>query len=147
MSAVIDAPDRTPVRPRRLVVVLVAVGVALVANLALYGLGRMLGRSFAFTGPAGPAEVDAAPVAGFTLMPLLVGLLLAALLSVRWPRVLSVAMVVAPVLALGTVPVMTLPVDLDGVSTAALALCHLVLAPVSVLALRALRRLCEGATA
>ena len=93
-----------------------------------------------FTSPTGPAGVDAATVAGFATVPLLVGLVLAALLARRWPRVLTVAQVVAPVLALVTVPLMTLPADFDRVSTAALALGHVVLAPVSVLALRALRR-------
>ena len=67
------------------------------------------------------------------------GLVLAALLARRWPGVLRAGQVVAPVLALVTVPLMTLPADFDGLSTATLALCHVVLAPVSVLALRALR--------
>ena len=92
-----------------------------------------------FTAPAGPAEVDAATVAGFTVVPLLAGLVLAALLGPRWPWVYAVALVVAPTLALVTILVLTLPADLDTVSTAALASCHVVLAPVAVLALRRLR--------
>ena len=138
MSVLVASPARVPVR-RAATVIGVAVLVAVVVDLALYGLGRALGGSFGFTAPAGVARVDAATVAGFAAVPLLVGLALAALLARRWPGVLGVAQVVAPVLALVTVPLMTLPADFDGASTVALALGHVVLAPVSVLALRALR--------
>ncbi len=133
------APRRLPVRATAGVVAL-AVLTALVVDLALYGGGRALGGSFTFTSPTGPTRVDAATVAGFATVPLLAGLVLAALLTRWWPPVLVVASVVAPLPALVTVPLMTLPADFDGPSTAALALGHLVLAPVSVLALRALRR-------
>lgn len=127
-------------RPRTVVVV-VTVLVALAVNLLVYAVGRLAGGGFGFTTPAGPAEVDALTVGGFTVVPLLLGLTLAALLSLRWPRVLLVALVVAPLLALVTVPLMTLPTDLDGPSTVALATCHVVLAVLSVLALLRLRRL------
>ncbi|SDR77119.1 hypothetical protein SAMN04488543_0403 [Friedmanniella luteola] len=138
MAGAVTAPGRVPVRTA-LGVVAVAVLVAVAADLALYGLGRAAGGSFVFTAPAGATRVDAATVAGFAALPLLVGLALAVLLARRWPRVLGVGQVAAPVLALGTVPLMTLPADLDAVSTVALALGHVVLVPVSVLALRALR--------
>ena len=140
MSAAVAAGPVRRSTARPAVVVLVAVGVALVVNLGVYALGRLLGGSFRFTAPAGPTEVDALTVGGFTVVPLLVGLALAALLGRRWPWVLTVALVVAPALALVTIVVMTLPVDLDAVSTATLALCHVVLAPVAVLALLRLRR-------
>lgn len=139
MSATVTAPS-TPPRTRPAGTVIgAAVAVAVVADLALYALGRLLGGSYRFTTPTGPAEVDALTVAGFAAVPLLVGLVLAALLGRRWPWVYAVALVVAPVLALVTVVVMTLPADLDLVSTVALASCHVVLAPVAVLALRRLR--------
>lgn len=137
-------------RPRT-VLVAVAVLVALVANLLVYAIGRLAGGRYQFTAPTGaPAggggapvvnEVDALTVGGFTVVPLLVGLALAAALSRRWPWVLTVALVVAPVLALVTIAVMTVPTDLDTVSTVALGGCHVVLAIVSVLALLQLRRL------
>jgi len=132
------APSRTD-RPA-VVVVLGAVVVAVALNLVVYAAGRAAGGRFTFTAPAGPAEVDAATVAGFTAVPLLVGLALAALLARRWAWVVPVALVVAPALALVTIVVMTLPADLDAVSTVTLALCHVVLAPVAVLALRRLPR-------
>lgn len=74
-------------------------------------------------------------MAGFTALPLLVGLTLAALLGRRWPRMILVAQVVAPTLAISTIFVMTLPADFDHVSTLTLASCHVVLVPVSILTL------------
>lgn len=127
------------------VVVAVTVAVAVAVDVALYTIGRALGGTFRFTAATGPVEVDAVTVAGFAAVPLLVGLVVAALLSLRWPGVLRVAMVVAPVLALVTVPLMTLSVDLDTVSTVTLAACHVVLAPLSVLALAAIGRSRSGA--
>lgn len=127
-------------RPRT-VLVLGAVLVALVANLVIYSAGRLAGGSYRFTSPTGPAEVDALTLGGFTVVPLLVGLALAAVMGIRWPWVLGVALVVAPALALITIALMTVPADLDSVSTFALALCHVVLAVVSVLALLRLRAL------
>ena len=126
--------------PSAVVVIVAAVAVAVVVDLAIYAVGRATGGGFRFTTPAGPTQVDAATVAGFAAVPLLVGLVLAALLARRWPRVLTVALVVAPTLALVTVPLLTLPADFDGISTVALSLCHVTLVPVSVAALLALRR-------
>jgi hypothetical protein len=121
-------------------IVTTAVMLALVVNLVAYAVGRQLGGSYRFTLAAGPAEVDALTVGAFTVLPLLVGLTMAALLGRRWPAVLSVALVVAPALALVTILVMTVPADLDRVSTLALASCHVVLAPVAIVALLRLRR-------
>jgi hypothetical protein len=131
-------------RPRT-VVVLAAVGSALLVNLAVYAVGRAAGGSFSFSAASGPSEVDAVTVGGFTVVPFLLGLTLAALLARRWPRVLDLALVVAPVLALGTVALMTLPADLDRVSTIALGACHVVLAVIAVAALLRLRRLARPA--
>ena len=127
-------------RPRSVLVV-VTVLVALAVNLLIYAVGRLAGGSYRFTAAGTPAEVDALTVGGFTVVPLLAGLTLAALLSLRWPRLVLVALVVAPLLALVTVPLLTLPANFDGASTLALALCHVALAVISVLALLRLRRL------
>jgi hypothetical protein len=117
-----------------------AVLAAVAVNLVIYGLGRAAGGSFEFTASNGPAEVTAPTVAGFSAVPLLAGLLL--LLLVRrfatWAG--RAALVVAPALALGTILVMTLPADLDGISTLTLALCHATLAPTAVLAIRSLEK-------
>ena len=140
MTALASAPAGSRTGRRAAVVVLGAVVVAVALNLAVHAAGRAAGGRFTFTAPAGPAVVDAATVAGFTAVPLLVGLTLAAVLARRWAWVVPVALVLAPALALVTVVVMTLPADLDAVSTVTLALCHVVLAPVAVLALRRLPR-------
>lgn len=116
-----------------------AVVVAVAVNLAVYATGRAAGATFDFTAATGPATVDAATVAGFTAVPLLVGLTLAALLGRRWAWVVPAALVIAPVLAVATIFLMTVPADLDTASTVTLACCHLSLVPISVLALRALR--------
>ena len=123
-----------------LAVVALAAAVAVVANLGVYAAGRAAGGDFTFTDGRGATQtVDAVTVAGFTAVPLLVGLAAAALLGRRWPVLVTVAMVVAPVLALATIAVMTIPVDLDTASTVALAACHVVLVPVSLVALTLLR--------
>lgn len=129
-----------PPAARQARVVLVAVAVAVIANLVIYALGRAAGGTFRFTGSGRAAEVDAVTVAGFTAIPLIAGLVLAATLARRWPGVITLGLVVAPALALGTILLMTLPVDLDTASTIALALCHVTLVPVTVAALLALRR-------
>lgn len=128
-------------RPRsRPLVVAAAVAAAVVVNLVVFTVGRAAGGSFTFTRGGTPATVDAATVAGFSAVPLLLGLVVVAVLVGSWPVIARVAAVVAPVLAVVTIGLMTLPVDLDAVSTVTLALCHLTLAPISVLAIRSLGR-------
>ncbi|MFK4041360.1 DUF6069 family protein [Nonomuraea wenchangensis] len=120
--------------------VVATVTAALLLNLAIYGLGRAAGGGFRFTAAGRPAEVDALTVAGFTALPLLVGMTVVAVLARIWPWVVPTALVVAPAIALGTIPVMTIPADFDDPSKIALALCHVALAPVTVAGLLGLRR-------
>ncbi|MHA7239301.1 hypothetical protein [Arthrobacter sp. TMS1-12-1] len=120
-------------------VIATAVGVAVLANLVLFLVGVLAGAGYAFTSPAGPATVDAVVVAAFTIIPLALGLAVVAVLRPRWPWVVGVALIVAPVLEIGTIFALTIPADFDGRSTVALALCHLALVPVTVEALRRLR--------
>ena len=112
---------------------------AVVVNLIVYAVGRAAGGSFVFTANSDTNEVDAVTVAGFSAVPLLIGLVLVALLARLGPWVTRVASIVAPVLAAGTIVVMTLPADLDRTSTITLALCHLTLIPISLLALRLIK--------
>ena len=114
--------------------------VAVLVNLVVYLLGVAAGGGFRFSAPAGPARVDAATVAGFTAVPLTIGLVLAAIIGRWWPTVFRVAAVVASVLAVATIFVMTVPSDQDPVAKVTLAVCHLTLVPISVLVLTALRR-------
>ena len=114
--------------------------VAVLVNLVGYLIGVAAGGGFRFSAPTGPARVDAATVAGFTAVPLTIGLVLAAVIGRWWPAVFRIALVVAPVLAVGTIFAMTVPSDLDPVAKVTLAVCHLTLVPISVLVLAALRR-------
>lgn len=126
-------------RHPRPVIVAATVGTAVVVNLVVYAAGRAAGADFTFTSAGTVTQVDALTVVGFTVVPLLLGLTVVALLCRRWPVVATVAMVVAPALAVVTVGLMTVPADFDTASTVTLALCHLTLAPLSVLGVRALR--------
>jgi hypothetical protein len=124
----------------KLLLITAAAGSAIVINLLLYAGGRAAGGSFSFTASSGTATVDAVTVAGFSSVPLVVGLVAVALLARFGRWVTRAALVVGPVLAVGTIAVMTLPVDLDAVSTVTLALCHLTLVPIIIVAVRRLDR-------
>ena len=126
-------------RPRSLLVA-VACLVAVVLDLAVYALGRAAGGDFRFTTAAGPAEVDAVTVAGFSAVPLLAGLTAVAVLAPLGAWVVRAALVIGPSLAVGTIALMTLPADFDAVSTMTLAVCHLMLVPVMITALVAIGR-------
>ena len=132
---------RAPTRSRWLVAPLAVVAAVLV-NLAVFGVGRLAGGTFTFTAAGiGRTTVDALTVVGFTALPLGLGLLIVTVLARPLPWTVPVASVVAPLLAIGTIALMTLPADFDVVSTVTLAACHLSLAPISVLALRRIGRL------
>lgn len=122
----------------RAVVIAAAVAAAVVANLVIYGIGRAAGGDFEFTKDGQVMSVDAVTVAGFSAVPLGLGLILVALLS-RSRRIVTLASILAPLLAVLTIGVMTIPVDLDTTSTIALAACHLTLVPISILSIHKLR--------
>jgi hypothetical protein len=124
----------------RLAIIAAGVGTAVVINLILYGIGRAAGGTFHFTSSAGPAVVDGVTVAAFSAIPLLIGLVAVALLARFGRWVIRTALVLGPLLAIATIAMMTLPADLDGTSTVTLALCHVVLVPIVVVAVRALGR-------
>jgi hypothetical protein len=124
----------------RVQVVAAGVGAAVALNLLLYALGRAAGGTFDFTASGRPATVDGVTVAGFSAVPLLVGLVAVALLAPLGEWVIRTALVVGPVLAIGTIALMTVPTDLDVTSKVTLALCHLVLVPIILVTVRALGR-------
>ena len=124
----------------RATVVALAVLAAVGVNLLVYAAGRAAGGTFAFTSGGAPARVDAATVAGFSAVPLLLGLVAVALLARLGGWVTRAALVLGPLLAVATVAVMTVPADLDRTSTVTLALCHLTLVPVILLAVPRLGR-------
>lgn len=125
-------------RRSRPAVIAATVGIALVVNLIGYASGRAAGGRYEFVRGGRTMEVDAATVAGFTVVPLLVGLVLVAVVAPRWPVVHRIALVGAPLLAVGTIGAMTIPAGFDTASTVALASCHLTLVPISVAGLLAL---------
>ncbi|MEY2849245.1 MAG: hypothetical protein RI885_1912 [Actinomycetota bacterium] len=121
-----------------------AVVVAIVLNLAVYAIGRLAGGSFLFSTPAGEIEVMALTVAGFTAVPLILGLAAVAILG-RWRSwVFPTALIVAPLLEVVTIFVGTLPAGFDAPSAVALSSCHLTLVPVTIVALLALRARAGG---
>ncbi|WP_433796587.1 DUF6069 family protein [Actinoplanes sp. CA-252034] len=115
-------------------VVAAAAGVAAAVNLLVYLVGRLAGGDFRFTSPSGPARVDAVTVVGFSVIPLAVGLAAVALLAPRAPWAVRAAQVTGPLLAVATIAGMTLPADFDTISKVSLALCHLTLVPIIVVA-------------
>lgn len=139
MTTLDSIPSRDCCTTTPAVVVIAAVATAVAINLLIYATGRLAGGDFSFTQDQATAQVDALTVAGFSAIPLGLGLTLVALLVRRIPWITSIAMVIAPVIAIATIAIMTIPVDLDAVSTLTLAACHLTLAPISVIAVRRLR--------
>ncbi|TQK18267.1 hypothetical protein FBY40_0754 [Microbacterium sp. SLBN-154] len=120
-------------------IILIAVAGAVLANLAIYGVARLLGVEFWFTAAGGPLQVLPPVLIQFTAVPLLAGLTIAAIVGHWWRWVFLVAIIVAVVLEVGTIFALTIPADFDTGSTVALALCHLAMVPFTVAALLALR--------
>ena len=112
---------------------------AIVINLVIYGIATLAGGTFDFTDKGTTYHVDALGLTGFTAIPLLVGLTVVAILG-RWLKwVFPLALVVAPIAAIGTIFTMTTPADLDTASTVALAVAHVVVGIAAVLGIIALR--------
>lgn len=109
--------------------------------LIVHAVGRVVGATYSFTAAGARVTVDSITVFGFAFVPVLIGMVIAALLPRRWRWVVPTALAVAVVVALGTIPLMVLPTDLDPVGKVALALCHVALLPAVVWGLVALRRL------
>lgn len=125
-------------------IVVGSVAAAVAINLVVYAFGRMLGGTFRFTAAMGSTVVEPLTLIGFTAVPLAIGLAAVAITG-RWLRwVFPVAMVVAPILELGSIIGMTLPADFDLTSVLTLAACHAMLVPVSLVAISALRRRVPG---
>ncbi|MFI7540021.1 DUF6069 family protein [Actinoplanes sp. NPDC049599] len=124
----------------RLLILAAGVGTAVVVNEILYAVGRAAGGTFRFTSSGAAATVDGVTVAAFGAVPLLVGLVAVALLSPLGEGVVRTALVVGPLLAIGTIALMTVPTDLDVTSKVTLAFCHVTLVPIILVAVRALGR-------
>ncbi len=116
---------------------------ALVINLVIWVIGAAAGGSFEFT-DAGKTQ-SAAPggVIVMTVIPLLIGMTLTALVSYRWLGVIRVAQVVGPLIALLTIGG-TVAANFDGVSTVALSAMHVTAVPILIVGLEAMHRRLVG---
>ncbi|WP_194833930.1 DUF6069 family protein [Nocardia sp. XZ_19_369] len=123
----------------RPVAVLGSVVVAVAVNLVVWLIGEAAGGSFEVVDKGVTTYVGGSGVIMSSGVPLLIGMTLAALLSYRWVGVLRVAQVVGSVLAVATIG-LTVSATFDTASTIALSVMHLVLAPVIIVGLEALRR-------
>ncbi|AUS31961.1 DUF6069 family protein [Rhodococcus qingshengii] len=137
MSAITSTAHNLHVtKPRA---VLGATVIALVVNLILWLIGLALGGSFEMTDQGKPASVAPGGVITLTVVPLLVGLSVAMLISLKWEPIIRIAQIVGAVVALGTIA-LTIAADFDAASTVTLALMHVVVAASVVVALEAVRR-------
>jgi hypothetical protein len=138
MTATAAAPATAPLRAGAVRAAGVVAAV-LAVNLVILGVASAAGADFTFHQNGTELTVGVASVALLSVAPLGTGLLLTALIGLRWPAVTKVALVVGPALALVTIATMTLPADFGTGSTVALAMMHLALAPAAILAVLALR--------
>ncbi|MFI6997487.1 DUF6069 family protein [Nocardia sp. NPDC050175] len=127
----------------RPIAIIGSVAVAVAVNLVVWLLGKAAGGSFEVVKNGATTQVGVGTVISSSAVPLLVGLTLAALISYRWAGVLRVAQIVGGVLAVATIG-LTVSADFDTTTTVALSVMHLVLAPVLVIGLEAMRRGLSG---
>ena len=122
-------------------IIAAAVGITLLANLAIWLIGTAAGGSFDHIEDNGHLHTTTAPqgVISMTTIPMTIGLTLAALLARKWPSIIRIAQIVGAVTALGTID-MTIDARFDTASTVALSLMHVVIAVTVVLALEVVRR-------
>ncbi|MGH3974727.1 MAG: DUF6069 family protein [Pseudonocardiaceae bacterium] len=112
---------------------------AALCNLAILFIGRATGASFAYLDRGTLHAITAWGVIVTTVLPLVVGIGLAALLARWWFWVIRLAQVIGGGLALLSVagPVIA---DTDGATRLALVLMHVVVAVAVVVTLEAIRR-------
>ncbi|MFR9749517.1 DUF6069 family protein [Nocardia sp. 004] len=128
----------------RPVAVFGAIGAAVLANLVVWLIGAAAGGTFEMSDAGRKQSVAPGGIIVLTVIPMLIGLGAAALLSYRWIGVLRVAAVIGSVLAVATIG-LTVSADFDTASTIALSITHLTLVPAIVVATEGLRRrLLEG---
>ncbi|MFC9438924.1 DUF6069 family protein [Nocardia sp. NPDC057030] len=116
-----------------------SVVVAVAVNLIVWLLGEAAGGSFEVVDQGVTTSVGAGGVIVSSGLPLLVGMTAAALVSYFWTGALRVAQIVGAVLAIATIG-LTIAAPFDAVTTVALSVMHVVLAPVLVVGLEAMRR-------
>ncbi|MBJ8344256.1 DUF6069 family protein [Antrihabitans sp. YC2-6] len=123
----------------RVEAVVATVVVGLAVNLLLWLIGLGAGGSFEVTDAGEKMTVAPGGVVVLSVVPTIVGMTAAALLSLRWVSVIRIAQVVGPVLSLATIAG-TILSDFDGASTVSLAAMHVALAAVVYFGLEGMRR-------
>ncbi|MCQ4122695.1 DUF6069 family protein [Rhodococcus tibetensis] len=113
--------------------------IALVPNLVLWLLALPAGASFEMTDAGKTTSAAPGGVIVMTVVPILIGMTLAALISLKWPAIIRPAEVIGVVLALATI-VLTIQADFDTASTLSLSLMHVVVAAAILVGLEAMRR-------
>ncbi|MBB4935020.1 hypothetical protein F4561_005914 [Lipingzhangella halophila] len=117
----------------------IAIVAATLANLAVLGIGHVLGGSFVFDEANGVHEITAWTVVQFSVAPLAIGFGAAVLLALAWIGFLRLAQVVGGALALATIAGAFMS-DGDLVTQLALSVMHIVAGAAVVWALEAVRR-------
>ncbi|MBF6240929.1 DUF6069 family protein [Nocardia otitidiscaviarum] len=123
----------------RPVAVLGAIIGAVLVNLVVWLIGAAAGGSFEMTNEGVTQSVAPGGIVILTVVPMLVGLTAAALLSYKWVGVLRTAAVIGSLLAVATIA-LTVDADFDTASTIALSITHLTLVPALVIATEGMRR-------
>ncbi|WP_072804986.1 DUF6069 family protein [Rhodococcoides yunnanense] len=123
-------------RPQAIIVTTVA---ALVGNLVLWLIGLVADASFELTDGDTTMAVAPGGVVTLTVIPVLLGTAIAAVVSRWWLPVIRIAQVVGILAPLGTIA-LTLAADFDTPSTVTLSLMHVVIAVVVPLGLESMRR-------
>lgn len=119
--------------------IVASVAVSVAVNLVVWLLGVAAGGSFETVDNGVTTQIGADTVIASAAVPLFTGMTLAALISYRWAGVLRVAQIVGGVLAVATIG-LTVAAALDTTTTITLSVMHLVLAPVLIVGLEAMRR-------
>ncbi|MGW0182758.1 DUF6069 family protein [Nocardia sp. NPDC003345] len=120
-----------------------AIGAALLANIIVWLIGAAAGGTFEMTDSGRVQSVAPGGIIMLTVVPMLIGLGAAVLLSYKWVGVLRIAAGIGSVLAVATIA-MTVAADFDTPSTIALSITHLTLVPALVVATEGLRRTLLG---
>ncbi|WP_306361374.1 DUF6069 family protein [Nocardia sp. CC227C] len=123
----------------RPVAVLGTIAAAVLVNLVVWLIGAAAGGSFEMTNEGVAQSVAPGGIVILTVVPMLVGLTAAALLSYKWVGVLRTAGVIGSVLAVATIA-LTVDADFDTASTIALSITHLTLVPALIIATEGMRR-------
>lgn len=123
----------------RPIAIVASVAVSVAVNLVVWLLGEAAGGSFEMVDNGVTTQIGASTVITSAAVPLFIGMTLAALISYLWAGVLRVAQIVGGVLAVATIG-LTVSAAFDTATTVTLSVMHLVLAPVLVVGLEAMRR-------